>query len=234
MSQDQAGRAPTVGDTLTVVQRVAAPPGALVEARGPVDSTIATLVGVPDVRREGDSVRIAYTIAVWAPGRHQLTIPGAVVVAGDGRIDTLPDAAVPLRVASVLPARVDAESLAPREARPWLARSDASLLPFAVLLLPLALLLLAAALWWRRRGPLGPLPAVPGVDREAQAERIARWIAAGEAALAVDHLLAMLPDDEAAEAWRDRARSLRFDPGRAGELGDLAREGLAQLRRGGR
>ncbi len=232
MSPAQQAQAPTVGDTLTVVHRVPLPAGALLEPRGPTDSAIATLVGAPIVQREGDSVRIAYTLAVWAPGRHQLVIPGAVVVGGDGRIDTLPDATVALRVASVLPERVAPESIAPQAARPWVERGTVSWWPFVVLLVPVALLLGAAAFWWRRRGPVvaaSPRPAASRAERVAQVER---WLDAGEVALAVDHLAAMLPDDEAGRAWHERARALRFDPDRAAELAAAARAGLQLLSRG--
>lgn len=231
MSQQQAARSPTVGDTLTVVHRVAVPSGALIEPRGLLDSTVATLVGAPDVRREGDSVRIAYTIAVWAPGRHQLAIPGAVVVAGDGRIDTLPDATVALRVASVLPERVATESIAPQAARPWVERSERSPLPFAALLLPLALCLLAAAWWWRRRGPRAVEPGRSDVSRGQHSARLAEWLAAGEAALVVDHLTALLPDDVESRAWREQVRAIRFDPGGVAELATLAETGVALLQR---
>ena len=91
--QDQAPQRPTVGDTLTVVQRVPAPAGALVQPRLPDDSLVATVLGVPSVQREGDSVRIAYTVTVWAPGRHELRLPGALVLGPDGAVDTLADIA---------------------------------------------------------------------------------------------------------------------------------------------
>ena len=226
----QQGQGPTVGDTLTVIHRVAVPPGALVQPRGPTDSTLATLVGTPELVREGDSVRIAYTIAVWSPGRHRLTIPGAVVVEGNGRIDTLPDATVTLQVASVLPERVSAESIVPRDARPWVARSDVSLLPFVVLLVPVALLVAGATLWWRRRGPVVAEVGPPAVDPGAHAARLDAWLAAGEVALVVDHLAALLPRDDVTEPWRARMRRDRFDPDARDELGTLAREGLDLLR----
>ncbi len=229
MRQEPAPNRPTVGDTLTVVHRVAVPAGALVQPRGPEDSTVATLVGPPDVRREGDSVRIAYTVAVWAPGTHDLVLPGAVVVRGSGEIDTLPDAHVRIEVASVLPDRVQAESIAPRAARPWVERATASALPFAVFLLPIMLLLVAAALWWRRRGPIAP-PAPPvAVDRAARIAQVRDWLERGEAALAVDHLAALLPTDGAAADWRERVAAVRFERGAEAALARLGRDGLALL-----
>lgn len=227
----QQAQAPTVGDTLTVVHRIAVPAGAMVEPRAPTDSAIATLVGVPDVRREGDSIRVAYTLAVWAPGRHQFTIPGAVVVDPTGRVDTLPDATVTLRVASVLPERAAAESLVPRDARPWLERSTISAWPFLALLVPVLIMLAVAALWWRRRGPLEPQRPGPAPGSNDAARRIERWLDAGEVTLALDHLAARLDDREPAREWRARVRHRRFDPAAAGELTALAREGLALLDR---
>ncbi len=230
--QPEATPRPTVGDTLTVVHRIAVPVGALVEPRAPEDSSLATLVGAPDVRREGDSVRIAYTIAVWAPGDNELVIPGAIVVAPGGRIDTLPDARVALRVATVLPSGERAESIAPRAARPWVERATASALPFAVLLVPVLLALAAAAIWWRRRGPQAAA-AGRAVAPLARPERITAWLDAGQVTMAVDHLGAALPDSEAANAWRQAVRSIRFDPAAADRLGELAREGLALLEASG-
>lgn len=233
MSPRQDPQRPTVGDTLTIVHRVVAPDGALVQPRGPTDSTLATLVGTPEVRREGDSVRIAYTVAVWSPGRRELVIPGPIVVRGSGAIDTLPDARVTLDVASVLPERVTAESIAPRAARPWVERASASLLPLAALLVPVALALAALALWWRRRGRLEPLPPPPSLDGAARIMQLGRWLDAGEATLAVDHIASMLPAGEQAEAWRQRVAAVRFAPDGAERLAILGREGLRMLEQAG-
>jgi hypothetical protein len=222
-----------VGDTLTVVQRVAVPAGALVQPRMPDDSLVATLVGVPSVQREGDSVRIAYTIAVWSPGRNELRLPGALVLAPDGRVDTLPDARVLLEVASVLPVGEPVESVAARNARPWVPRADRSALPLLVLLLPLLLGLGVAAWWWRRRGPVLPRPVPDHPPPEDQLARVARWVDADEVALAVDHLAPLLPDGPDTTSWRERVAEVRFAPGMDGTLADLAREGLELAARPG-
>jgi hypothetical protein len=159
-------------------------------------------------------------------------IPGAIVVAPGGRIDTLPDARVALRVVSVLRRGERAESVAPRAARPWVERATASALPFAVLLVPVLLALAAAALWWRRRGPPSSAVSRP-VAPLVRPERISAWLDAGQVTMAVDHLGAALPDSEAANAWRQAVRAIRFDPGSATRLGELAREGLALLEASG-
>jgi len=233
MRQEPPSQQPTVGDTLTVVHRVVVPVGALVQPRGPADSSLATLVGTPDVRREGDSVRIAYTIAVWSPGRHDLVLPGAIVVRGSGAIDTLPDAHVTLTVASVLPERMVAESIVPRAARPWVERASSSLLPLAVLLVPVAVVMVAASLWWRRRGRVAPVEPVAVAGPAARIDQVRRWLAAGEATLAVDHLETLLPPGEPTDGWRARVRAIRFERDAGTRLDQLAREGLALLERDG-
>ncbi|MES1259158.1 MAG: hypothetical protein ABUL71_01090, partial [Gemmatimonadota bacterium] len=155
---------PTVGDTVTIVRYVVARPGAVIDARPPADTSIATLIAPPVISREGDSVRIAYTVAVWAAGRSDLVLPGAVVVDLRGHVDTLADSHVPLDVASTLPAAKPAASLAPQAARPWLNRTDRSLQPFVVLPILALLCVGGLAWWWRRRGPApAPLAARPAV-----------------------------------------------------------------------
>lgn len=222
----QQPRRLTVGDTTTIVQRVAVPPGALVQPQAPSDTTLATLLGPPSVTREGDSVRIAYRITVWAPGANTLTIPGAIVVRLDGGIDTLPDARVPLSIASLLPVGQPAAQVPPKQARPWVARADRTLLPWAITM-P-SVLLLGLFLWWlrRRRGPPmapPPPPATPPLD----VERLARWIAAGESRLAVLHLEAALRDRPEAAEWCSAVAAVRYAPEADADLHALARSGMA-------
>lgn len=217
---------PTVGDTLTVVHRVAVPIGTLVQPRGPSDSSIATLIGAPLVSREGDSVRIAYTMAVWATGRHNLVIPGAITVAGDGTVDTLADATVSYNVASLLPAEVAAESVAPQAAQPWVERTEPSGWPFLALLLPVLLVLAAVALWWRRRGKATALGSSPSTNTAAIRDRLERWQASGESALVIDHLLGALPDDAATASWRAQVDAIRFDPAARAQLDQLVHDGM--------
>lgn len=224
----QQPRRLTVGDTTTIVVRVAVPPGALVQPQTPGDTTLATLNGPPSVTREGDSVRIAYRVTLWGPGQNSLTIPGAVVVRLDGGIDTLPDARVPLNVASVLPAGQPAARVAPKQARPWVARADRTLLPWAIAL-PL-LLVVGVAGWWqrRRRGPAAPARLVAAAA-PIDAPRLAAWIAAGECRLAVLHLESLLRGREDAAAWCDAVAALRYAPEAEGEFRALAEAGLALL-----
>jgi hypothetical protein len=218
---------PTVGDTLTIVQRVAAPVGAVVQARAPADSTIATLVAPPLVQREGDSVRIAYTVAIWAPGRSDLRLLGPIVVPARGAVDTLADAHVTVEVRSLLPTARQPANIPPKAARGWLSRTDRSLLPLAVLA-PLALAVLALAWWrWRRRGP-APLPAERPVRPGLTLARLDAWLAAGEVRLALEHFEAEVRHRPEFEAWRTRAEAIRFSEGREDELAQLLREGWAR------
>lgn len=217
----------TVGDTLTIVQRVRTAPGAVVQPRTLSDSTLVTLLSPPALTREGDSFRIAYHVALWQAGTNELTLPGPVVVTAGGLVDTFPDAHVLLQVASVLPSGRAAASLAPKAARPVVPRGDRTVLPFIVLL-GLLLGALAIAHWWlRRRGPERVLTrplALPPLD----AERIARWLAAGEAPLALAHVEALVRDRPELAEWRARAAVARYARGADTELAALVREGLGQ------
>lgn len=215
---------PTVGDTVTIVRHIVAPPGAVIDARAPIDSSIATLVGPPLLTREGDSVRIAYTVAVWTAGHNDVVFPGVVIVDQRGRVDTLPEAHVPVDVSTVLPARAPG-TIAPHPARPWLIGENMSALPFAVLL-PLAIALVVLLQWrWRRRGPaptvvVGAPPVPPFTEA-----RIAAWTAAGESRLALEHLDAALRDRADCAEWRAKVATVRFADGNEALVDELVREG---------
>ena len=220
---------PTVGDTVTVVRRFAASIGAVVDARAPTDSSIATLAAPAQIIREGDSIRIVYTLAVWAPGHSDLVLPGAIVVQPSGRVDTLADSHVPLEVASVLPASKSAAAIPPRAASPWLPRSYQSELPFAVLI-PVALIVVAALQWrWRLRGPV-VAPAVVGAGSAGlTSERVRAWLAAGEARLALDHVEALVRERAEFDEWRGRADAVRFSPGADAAVASLVEEAWSRL-----
>ena len=219
---------PTVGDTVTIIRRILARPGVVIEARAPADSTIATLISAPVLTREGDSVRIAYTIAVWTAGRNELVLPGPVLVDQRGHVDTLTESRVTLDVASVLPVAKAANTIKPQAARPWLPRADRSGLPFAALV-PLTLLLIAALHWrWRRRGPRPEQPSVVAPVPLTEA-RLNAWIAAGESRLALEHLDALVRDRPEFADWRARVTAVRFAPGDASAATVLALEAWARL-----
>ena len=225
----QQGPLPTVGDTITIVRWIHARPGVVIDARASLDSAVATLVSAPVLTREGDSVRIAYTISVWTPGHSDLLLPGPVVVDQRGHVDTLADTHVALDVGSVLPAAKPAVTIKPQAARMWLPRADRSDLPFVVLM-PLILFAIVALHWrWRRRGPrsaqLSPAPEAI-VLTEA---RLHAWIAAGESRLALDHIDAMVRDRPEFVGWRERVLRARFAAGDESVGAMLALEAWARL-----
>jgi hypothetical protein len=220
---------PTVGDTITIVRWIAAPAGAVIEARPPTDSATATLTAPPALAREGDSVRVSYTVAVWGAGHNDLVLPGAIIVEPSGRVDTLPDSHVALNVASVLPAAKSVAAITPKTARPWLPRSYRSELPFAVVL-PAALIGVLLLQWWWRR--LGPLPAaiVPGPAPALLTDaRVSAWVAAGEARLALDHIEWMIRDRADFADWRQRAAAVRFAPGSDATVAVLVAEAWSRI-----
>jgi hypothetical protein len=226
----QQPRRPTVGDTVTIVRRIVARPGTVIDARAPIDSAVATLVAPPVLSREGDSVQIAYTVAVWSAGQNDLVLPGAVLVDPRGHVDTLPDAHVPLDVATLLPAAKAANTIAPQAARPWLPRADRSILPFAFLL-PAALLISVMLQWqWRRRGPAMAPPAARPLPLPLNDVRINAWIAAGEARLALEHLAHAARDRADLADWQQRVAEARFAPVDDATMVALVREAWERLR----
>lgn len=224
----QAQRQVTVGDTVTLVQRVPLPSGAVVQPRALLDSSLVTPIAPPFIQREGNVTRIAYRVAIWAPGRNDLVLPGPVMVTADGKVDTLPDAHIALDVATVLPAGVAPSTVAPRPAGAWIPRGDRSPLPFAVLLGLGVVAAGAVRWWWRRRGrpvPARPAPRAPLPD----VARLERWVAQGEAQLALAHVEAIVRDDPRFEEWRRHAEVLRFAPVADDRVAALVREALPRI-----
>jgi hypothetical protein len=227
MMQEPARR--TVGDTLTIIQHVRTVPGAVVQPRMLIDSSLVTLLSPPSMTRDGANVRIAYRVAVWQPGSNDLILPGPVVVTPDGRVDTIADYHVQLQVATVLPSGKVATTIAPKGARPVIPRGDRTVIPF-LLLLGLLAGAIALARWWLRRR--GPEPVPPSVLPAAplDAEKLERWLAAGEAHLALRHVEALLRDRPELAEWRARAAAARYAAGGDAELAALVREGWAHCR----
>lgn len=224
MMQDPVRR--TVGDTLTIVQQVRTVPGAVVQPRTLIDSSLVTLLAPPSMTRNGVNVQIAYRVAVWQPGTNDLTLPGPVVVTPDGRVDTIADYHVQLQVASVLPSGKVATAIAPKAARSVIPRGDRTVIPFLLLLGLLAVATAFGRWWLRRRGPEPVLPAVlPAAPLDA--EQLERWLAAGEAQLALRHVEARLRDRPELAEWRARSAAARYAAGGDAELAALVREGWA-------
>lgn len=218
----------TVGDTVTIVQPIGTTPGSVVQPRPLLDTSLVTLLAPPTVIRNGDAVSISYRVAVWQAGSNELTLPGAVVVTPTGRVDTLPDSHVLLRVATLLPEGKAAKTLAPRDARPVVPRGDRTLLPLAVLGTILLVLIGFGWRWWRTRGPAYRAPEphrAPGLD----AARIERWLAAGEPQLALAHVEAIARHRPELAEWCARADAVRYAQGADAELAVLVREGWERL-----
>lgn len=173
----QQAAGPTVGDTIWLTRTVVVPAGAEVRPAPWEPTAPVGLLGSPIVRRSGDSVTVAYPAVSWAAGRHEVEVPGPVVIRPDGRTDSVPPAVQAFVVASVLPsgARVDSLPVQPeagiveqRITSPW---------PPLAALGVVALLFAPIAWWWRRRGP--PMPEGPAGSAPV-ALPLAEWGEDGE------------------------------------------------------
>jgi hypothetical protein len=227
--QGPAPGAPTVGDTIWVARTVAVPAGATLrpadwDAPDPVER-----LGPPRVTSQGGSASIAYPIVVWRAGPLTVTIPGPLLLHPGGQVDSLPPAAVEVRLASVLPPVPADSALAPQPRAEFVPRTSVSPLPLIVLLVAAALLLAPLHWWWRRRGRPRPRPVLPTAPADAPLER---WADAGEsravASAATARLRAALAARmPAAHEALDTDDLLRAVSGRAdwplAELGDLLR-----------
>ncbi|MGH7628214.1 MAG: hypothetical protein ACREOF_02280 [Gemmatimonadales bacterium] len=174
---------PSVGDTIWLRRAVAAPAGWTVRApEWDLAGTIERL-GRPHVVRRGDSAEVAWPVAAWAPGEHQVTVPGPVLVRPNGLEDSLPAQPITIVVRSILPASPEDSIITPQPPAPVVPTVERSALPLLVLLAGAAALLLPLHRWWRRRGPaiaLAP-PQVPLAEPP-----VARWADAGEGRVVLD------------------------------------------------
>lgn len=221
---------PTVGDTLWAVHRQSVPAGVSLRPRparpaGPIEP-----LGAPELSLVEGEVVVKYPLVAWEPGRHTVTLPGAILVRDDGWSDTLPDWTVTLDVGSVLPTG-PRDSLPVQPPAAVVARTDRSPLP-VLLLGGLALLVLAPLHWaWRRRGPVSAPPAThPSLPAPAL---LTTWADRGELRAAVEgwrlRLEARRPSqpDATVEALLEALRAARYGPRSAGELADLCRRAAA-------
>ena len=170
---------PTVGDTIWVSRTVDLPPGRSVraeqwEAKDPIE-----LLGPPRVTVREGSAEIAYPVAVWRTGAHSVEVPGPLLLAPDGGVDSLPGETVTLRVASVLPRPATDTSLGPQPRADFVSQPATSPWPVVILLVLAIAVLAPLHWWWRRRGKAVHRPE--RIDPAALAEpTLERWAAAGE------------------------------------------------------
>jgi hypothetical protein len=176
--QGAAPGAPTVGDTVWVSRTIELPAGRTVRPADWHPDDPVELLGTPRVVTRGGTADIAYPVVIWETGLRTLEVPGPLLLAANGGVDSLPPARVTVEVASVLPAGADS-SLRPQPRADFVPLTDRS--PVAPLLLVgLAILLLVPLhWWWRRRGRARPRP----LDALAEPPRapLERWAGAGEA-----------------------------------------------------
>jgi hypothetical protein len=167
-----------VGDTIWVARTVAAAPGVTVRAADWDAPEPIERLGAPVVTTRGDSTEIAYPIVVWRAGPLTVDLPGPLLLKAGTPVDSLPPLAIPLQIASVLPAVPADSSLAPQPRADFVPRTSATLVPLFVLLAAAALLLAPLHWWWRRRGRPRARPVLPASGPiEAPLDR---WADAGE------------------------------------------------------
>ncbi|HET8836425.1 MAG TPA: hypothetical protein VFN08_16990 [Gemmatimonadales bacterium] len=169
---------PTVGDTIWVARTVAVPPGTTVRPTDWDPPDPIQRLGAPRLVPHGDSTDVAYPIVIWRAGPITVDVPGPLLLSPGGRIDSVPPRPQELRIASVLPAAIPPESLAPQPRADFVPRTTVSAIPLLILLLVAVLLLAPLHWWWRRRGTSRPRPALT-LLREAPPP-LDRWSDAGE------------------------------------------------------
>jgi hypothetical protein len=168
----------TVGDTIWVIREVSVPPGRVVRAATWDPDDPVELLAPGRVISQGETAQVAYPVVVWRPGDYTLSPPGPLLLASDGRVDSLPPEPVTLHLASVLPS-VPADSvLSPQPPAGFVPRSALTLLPIVLLWGVAALLLVPLHWWWRRRGQRVTREP-PGRSVEA-GPLLERWADAGE------------------------------------------------------
>lgn len=186
----QQGPVPTVGDTVWVTRTVRVPPGAVLRpALWPDDAEgVVQPLGPPVTRRHGDSVEIRYALVAWAPGEHQLDIPGPALLGPGAATDSLPAQPVTLFIASVIPDSVNVDSAAPQPPAATVGRNEHSWTPLLEFLLLGLALGMAFLTLGRRRARREPVVAAGAI---ATADPV-RWAQAGELRAAQATALAAL------------------------------------------
>lgn len=222
--------APTVGDTIWVARTVAVPPGTTLRPADWDPPDPIQRLGPPRVTPHGDSTDVAYPIVIWRAGPITVNVPGPLLLTQGGRIDSVPPKPQELTIASVLPAAIPPDSLAPQPRADFVPRTSVSALPLVILLAISVLLLAPLHWWWRRRGHPRSRPALTLLSQAGPP--LDRWSDAGEsravAAVAARRLRSVIAARmPAAHTGLDTEELLRVLAGRTdwplAELGDLLR-----------
>ena len=170
---------PTVGDTVWVTRTVDLPPGRTLRAADWEATDPVELLGRPRITLGEGRAEIAYPVAIWRTGTHTVQVPGPLLLATDGTVDSLGGQTVTLRVASVLPRPATDTTLRPQPAADFVPRPSTTPVPLLVLLALAIAIVLPLHRWWRRRGkpltrPRGLEPGGPAIPP------LERWADAGE------------------------------------------------------
>lgn len=180
---------PAVGDTVRIERVVPAPRGAVGRARALDAGDLLEPLRPPEIVPADGGLRVRYTVALFAPGRHALAMPALEVVHPDGGVELVLGDTVVVEVRSVLPD--SAEAPAPRASRAPLARLSPSPGPLLATLGGASALLAAWAAYRRRRSG-GAAPAPAAAPLRPPPPPLMRWLALGErravATLAMDRL----------------------------------------------
>ena len=173
------GALPTVGDTIWVTRTVELPPGRTLRAADWEAVDPVELLGPPRITLGDGKAEIAYPVAVWRTGTHTVQIPGPLLLATDGTVDSLGGQAVTLSVASVLPRPATDTSLRPQPAADFVPRPSTTPIPLLLFLAVAIAILAPLHWWWRRRGK--PLARPRALElRGPAAPPLEQWADAGE------------------------------------------------------
>jgi hypothetical protein len=168
--------APTVGDTITVVRRIEAKTDVRARAQPLGSSLVVEPLADPVVSRNGQTIVIRYTLAMFEAGRHPVDVPAVELVYRDGRVDQVPGDTAWVTVRSVLP---PGDTLpAPIGSIGPIARFPTHTTPLFAMI---GLVLFASGAWAVARRRPRPPTAPPAPARAAAPPPLMRWITAGEA-----------------------------------------------------